>query len=163
MLSCFFLFIVDCLDGMGTSLHLLLLPFFGTSDQPCWLAEACKTFFFRSSSSSSLPAPSSLCAPLKLYCQCRLELLGSCRSHFHLPLAAILHPALLHHLPQGHAHPCNPHAHPCNFHAHLCALCMSASRLAPAMIGLLLIYQSRNRANILFMGRLCSDIAPNLP
>ena len=37
-----FHFIVDCLDFMGKQMHLLFLPFFGTSDQPCWLAEACK-------------------------------------------------------------------------------------------------------------------------
>ena len=38
----FFHFVVDCLDFMGKCMHLLFLPFFGTSDQPCWLAEACR-------------------------------------------------------------------------------------------------------------------------
>ena len=31
---------VDCLDLTGKQMHLLFLPFFGTSDQPCWLTEA---------------------------------------------------------------------------------------------------------------------------
>ena len=29
-------------------MHLLFVPLFGTRDQPCWLAEACKTVFLSS-------------------------------------------------------------------------------------------------------------------
>ena len=38
-------------------MHLLFLPFFGTSDQPCWLAEACQAVLHLMSSAYALPTP----------------------------------------------------------------------------------------------------------